>query len=252
MYKLLIYVICYDDASEIIANTNFKHFEWARIYRIPEEVQNHLFEGVMYQSELMKLYDEWKDKDYVGTISYKTLQKISLYSLKQGVGEVMTGSYDFIPFFTGYRTFLDCHDNNNLAKEFETIKNTLFEIVEDYVPLYSFANYWVTRPRTMLMYIEFFNNRLLPNLDKCEHIWEDAKYYTGSISDKKLLELTKRVPYYPFHPFLAERVVSLFFDSIGAVSPQKSTILDDRIVESHKKVMPRIKLDFRVKPFSGS
>jgi len=249
MYKVIIYVICYDDASEIIANTNFKHFEWARIYRIPEEAQNHLFCSVMYHTELMKVYEEWKDKDYVGTIGYKTLQKMSLDGLKHGVDEVMTGSYDFIPFLTCYSTFLESH-SNNVAKEFETIKNTLFDIVEDYVPLYSYANYWVTRPRSMLLYIEFFNNRLLPHLDKCEHIWENAGYH-GSMSAEKLLQLTKRVPHYPFHPFLAERVVSLFFDSIGAVSPQKPTIPSNHIVESRKKLMPRIKLNFLVKSFSG-
>ena len=79
MSSRIIYVLCYDDVTEEKARTEFGMFKWARIYRIPKESQNHLFEGVMYQTELMKLYDEWKDKDYVGTISYKLRDRLNFY-----------------------------------------------------------------------------------------------------------------------------------------------------------------------------
>jgi hypothetical protein len=74
--KILIYVLCYDDASEELSKQYFQGYTWARIYRIKN--QSHLFEGVMYQSELLELYEEWKYVDYVGTISNSILKKMKL------------------------------------------------------------------------------------------------------------------------------------------------------------------------------
>ena len=75
MKNILIYVLCYNDKTEKQANDEFSQYEWAKVYRIKE--QNHLFEGVMFRNELMDMYDEWKDKDFVGTIAYSIFSKVS-------------------------------------------------------------------------------------------------------------------------------------------------------------------------------
>jgi hypothetical protein len=98
--KILIYILCYDDSSEKKAIAIFSQFDWARIYRIPEEVQDHTFEGVMYRSELMKMYDEWKDVDFVGTASYKFFDKVK-YTDFLALTNRITSMTDVIFFFTG-------------------------------------------------------------------------------------------------------------------------------------------------------
>ena len=73
MKNILIYVLCYNDETEKQATDEFSQYEWAKVYRIKE--QTYLFESIMFRNELMDMYDEWKDKDYIGTISYSIFSK---------------------------------------------------------------------------------------------------------------------------------------------------------------------------------
>ena len=235
MSDRIIYVLCYDDESEKRARTDFEKYWWARIYRIPEEAQNHLFEGVMYTTELMKLYDEWKDKAYVGTISYKliersrylhttfdkTIQSIEYTQPNRdtvvSLAGVFTGIvFDYVNY--GEKVFVDTCNNIGLPisrekshQPFSLFNKSHHQLQYNiYTSEFIFFNHWMTSPYWMLKYIHFFNNVWLPTLESHPDVWNDSGY-PGRMSKEKLLRLTKRVDYYSLHPFLNERLVSLFF-----------------------------------------
>ena len=238
MTDRILYVLCYDDTSEEQAVRLFTHYPWARVYRIPTETQSHLFEGVMYQSELMKVYDEWKDKKYVGTIAYKFWSKLTppskLYTdiWVETCNQVLNNkiltpnSYDFVGFITMRRHFFEDH-NPNLRKMFETMCNTLFPSPCRRFGLsntknidklsFCFFNYWMTTPVHMLRYIAFFNQRWIPMLEQNPVVWENSDYKGSTVPPEKLLELSKgRCNYYSLHPFINERLPSMYFRSIHA------------------------------------
>ena len=230
MKNKIVYVLCYDDESEKIARTDFEKYWWARIYRIPKDAQNHLFEGVMYTTELLKLYDEWKDKDYVGTISYKLIERSKFLSntfedIVSSIEDVSThrdivislaGGFVGIVFNTinySEKVFLDTCNTIGLPINREEIysltkrKRRSYDI---YTSRFIFFNHWMTSPYWMLKYIQFFNNIWLPTIESHPLIWNDSGY-PGAMPPDKLLKLTKKISHYPLHPFINERVVSLFF-----------------------------------------
>jgi hypothetical protein len=229
MSSRIIYVLCYDDESEKKAITEFSQYPWARIYRIPVESQNHLFEGVMYQTELMKLYDEWKDKEFVGTISYKLKDRLAWYHytnmerLDNNIRNVSSHAHDVMPFlFYGGANLTKL--NPNLGDEFKRMLDSVIPIQRDYkfvhefntrekefkISPFFFFNYWMTTPARMLEYIYFFNSFWLPTLESNQNVWNNAGY-VGNMTSEQLKNLTKRVDYYPYHPFINERLPASYF-----------------------------------------
>lgn len=231
MSSRIIYVLCYDDASEQKAITDFKDYNWARIYRIPIERQTHLFECVMYQTELMNLYDEWKDKEFVGTISYKLKDRLLFYPYRTIdtidfiISNTDSNQYTVVPFmyYSGlnfeklnqnikeiYTHLCNCFFSNKNKKTYSiltSIRNHSSPIIQ---PRYFFFNYWMTTPAEMVSYIDFFNTKWLPVLESQEHVWNNSDY-KGALTPNQLRTLTKRVSHYPYHPFLNERLPADYF-----------------------------------------
>jgi len=239
----IIYIVCHDDTSERIAQEDFDRYSWARIYRIPSKNQSHLMEGVMYSTELMSVYHEWKDKKYVGILSYKLSERFKegcrLYpnSIKQ-YDEVIRNANDkihcvvaFMAYFSsgvdslpGLRGILtDTCKKVGIKIEYTT--PTLFKFMNKPqiksildTSSFIFHNYWMTTPSIMLDYINFFSNVWLPILETNQNVWKDSSYiacvsYDRPINVKEnMLKLTGgRTDYLPFHAFVNERLPRLFF-----------------------------------------
>jgi len=203
MMKIRIYVLCYDDRTEALAKERFGYYDWARIFRIP--VQTHLFEGVMFQTYLMEMYSEWKDMDYVGTVSYKLPEKVPFQKFVNLIANA--GSHDAVFFKVFPSDLFHLHS--------PVLKNVYNDVYLQTMPFrltakvkrYASYNYWMARPHVMLEYIQFFNTKWLPALEDHPRVWEPAGYQTPApLSPEQLLELTKRVPWYPCHPFVNERL----------------------------------------------
>jgi hypothetical protein len=229
MSDRIIYVLCYDDITEQKAHAEFDKFPWARVYRIPEISQNHLFEGVMYQTELMKVYDEWKDKKYVGTVGYNMFDRIKTSLVIVGVniedyinyiiGRIETpDDVDFVGFITIIRDMWDhppyCKQiMRDLVFKNAKILNKKYYVwdkIDNGKPAY-YSNYWMASPNTMLKYIHYFNTRWLPALESHNLIWTNA-FYNGNLSREKLLKLSNgRCDYYPLHTFINERLPNIYF-----------------------------------------
>ena len=231
MGKRIIYIICHNDGSEKKAHEHFDKYSWARIYRIPKESQTHLMESVMYKTELMKVYDEWKDADIVGTLSYKlpdivyfieqnaigfdkcmrkldywiqtTIPKQQVYGLifsynsqahmYKKLRPILEDTCNKIGITTTTTTTSKTKYYNPLKRKIETPTTNIFEHYT-----YMFHNYWMTTPNIMLNYINFFNTRWLPALESHPNIFENSNYkYNTSLSniettnEELLLYLTK-------------------------------------------------------------
>ena len=237
MRSRIIYILCHNDETERISHLEFDKYSWARIYRIPKESQTYLMESVMYNSELMKLYDEWKDCKYVGTLSYKLPARLAYppFSSMENISNLVeTANGDVVSFRTYDHSYSDSLPNfckiltdtcvrvgiklnhspkyNILSRKVES-KNALD------MPC-MFHNYWMTSPSLMLAYINFFNYRWLPALDSHPNVWDDSHYPYNLPKDElktRMLELTRgRASHYPFHAIICEVIPTHFFRSIGA------------------------------------
>jgi hypothetical protein len=222
--KIIIYILCYDDTTEHIAKETFKEFDWARVYKLTN--QNHLFEGKFLSVDLFELYDEWKDADYVGTLSYKAFEKINKEYAIQKINNLESNLYDVL--------FLYLEDNDLFHQHFQSgpimrrifrnmMAKTMPKLISSSwwninypvinIKQYNFCNYFVTRPILMYQYIQFFRTIWLPLLEQHPAVWNNA-LYGGKLKSEKLLELSNgRAPHYTYHAFINERLLYGYFQS---------------------------------------
>ena len=241
MGKRIVYIVCHNDETERISHEYFDKYSWARVYRIPDDAQSYLMESVMYQTELMKVYDEWKDADYVGTLSYKLparIEKGALIDINKFDNTIQNLIHDNIAVaaITYVHAYVDTYlclrkvvtdtcqkIGITLSRKSYDIRTRKFgEVSELDIKPFIFHNYWVTRPNIMKSYIDFFNTKWLPALESHPNVWDDAVYtYNTEIakttsSERLLLRLTNgRVSHYPYHAIACERLPSIFFMTNG-------------------------------------
>src|SRR5271156_3661109 len=72
---IIIYILYFDDKSKKIAEDDFNSYNWAKPIFINS---TPYLESIMYTEVLDNIKDEWKDKKYIGTMSYKAKSKIDI------------------------------------------------------------------------------------------------------------------------------------------------------------------------------
>jgi hypothetical protein len=218
--RILIYVLCYNKHSYDVATNEYGNKEGFKILYIET---TPLLENIMYDSWLLENKYEWKDYDYVGTISWKASHKCRIPDMQTLINYVHNHNADIVPFWPG---------NCNLVQQatyhhpnFKSLWIKMFDQLNipetdamnpNVVPF--FSNYWITKSTLMLKYIEFFRTAkyildTYPDIQK--ELWEDSLYAGDSLSKEKCMELYEK-PYYPYHVFIYERLPCYFFWSIGA------------------------------------
>jgi len=204
--KLLIYVLCYNQDSYNVASNEYGNKEGYKNVYIES---TNLLENIMYDSWLLDHQDEWKEYDYVGTISWKASQKCDLPDLNILQKNLQIYNPDI--FEANLVEMSRCHPNFEYlwVKTLSQFKSDALN--PDILPFLS--NYWITKPVLMYEYIEFFKKtkQVLDNYKEIqEKLWEDSKYYHHTLSVEKCLELFNK-PYYTHHPFIYERIPCFFF-----------------------------------------
>lgn len=214
MSSVLIYILCYNDYTQLIAEEKYK-FDWIRIIRLPNE-NNPYLENIMYNKLFEEYEKEWENFDYVGAVSWKAYQKLynidfkSIVEKNQGV--------DVISFW-GTHTFdlLDqakrCHPEfNNIW--FPVLKNLGFEvndITSNEIPCF-YGNYWVAKKNWLRKYIEF-SKILKKELDTLEsiqkYLWSNPDYQVH-VEKTRLMKLFGK-PHFTYHPFILERMPCFYF-----------------------------------------
>lgn len=111
--NILIYIIFHDDNSRKSAFQS--HFKFSNITRPIQIPSTRFFESIAYKEVFPNRYEEWKDKDYVGMMSYKVAQRytcssqlldvfnnisFSIHDTKMSSKlDIQQLPYDFIPMF---------------------------------------------------------------------------------------------------------------------------------------------------------
>lgn len=225
--KIIIYVLCYNKDSYESAVNEYSNRDGFKILYIET---TPLLENIMYDSWLLDHQDEWENYDYVGTISWKASQKCRIPDTSTLITYLQNNDIDI---YTFYRLPCNLIEQATYGHPYSKYGHPKFENI--WIKLFNqlnvpeshstnpkiipfFSNYWITRPKIMLKYIEFFKT-VKHILDTCpdiqQELWEDAMYGGNSLCKEKCMELYGK-PYYPYHVFIYERLPCYFFWSIGA------------------------------------
>lgn len=212
----LIYILCYDDASQKKAIKRFGNQPWARILFI---ASTPYLESIAYLHYLPALRHEWEHVDYVGTLSYKAPEKIKIPTTAQLEKHVQNSYPDVIPFFPRPGTVLLEQGSKHHPLFVPLWIRLLLQLnvpphlaTAREVPVF-FCNYWVATPTWMKRYIAFAQRAKHvmdtdPNMQA--DLWSDAEYASNNLSMERLLKVFQR-PYYTHHPFVLERLPCMFF-----------------------------------------
>ncbi len=218
--KIRIFVLTYDDETRKFAEEWTAGLSWATVVHNKTTIY---LENLMYSSWLLEHIEQWRDCDYVGTLSWKTPRKIAVPDMQALVSHLTLRNPDVVPFFPCHEPILLQGERHHpLFRQLWCELTRELGISEDQatapaIPLF-FCNYWMARPSWMLRYMEFFK-KAQHVLDTCEtlqaKLWTDSRF-DKAISDEKCMEIFGK-PYYPYHCFLCERLPCLFFKLEGAV-----------------------------------
>ena len=154
----------------------------------------------------MDMVEQWEDADYVGTVSHRAFLK---FPEQKGdlLNKVKNPSGKFVGLIKPYTD----------PKYHDEFMKTTFEHMLSRVGLkpsdeWFLCNYWCCPPSVMKEYVRWFNEKWLPVLASTDGLWDDAKHFTPYKPSETSLILHTGRPYYTYHPFMCERVVSPFFD----------------------------------------
>lgn len=212
--KIRIYVLCYDDETELKARQGYGSFAWATIVRIES---TPILENVMYARVLEERRAEWVDCDYVGTLSWKALQKIKPIEMDIIAMRLMLEKPDLVVFAASKTNLVgqaQTHHPRFKSLWIDWLGQLGYapEVACDSSVLAFFYNYWMATPAWMTRYCAFFA-RAKAVLDTHapiqDRLWSDSTY-KKTISNSRCMEIYGK-PYFPYHCFLYERLPCFFF-----------------------------------------
>ena len=201
----IIYILCYNQEIFDEYSIQYKKYKWAK--PIVMKYQDYTFENAFWR-QLSEIEDEWIHCDMVGVLAYSAYKKIKLDIVDK---IIMNKLY----FPNNYYHFLD---NTRLTPSISTIRShPLFSVIWNDVLLKlnlftiteSYCNYWMCKPVQMKLFIKWYNDICLPVLINTTHMFDDAKY-RSNLDSSKLIQLWGK-PYYPYLPFVSERLNKAFF-----------------------------------------
>lgn len=223
--RYIIYVLAPTQRDYDKARENFKLYEWARPVFIPT---TFYLESVAYFLTLPRLYKEWEHADYVGTIAHSAITKLaSIPAILTILRHATEKQTDVAAFMYRGDPLVDTAEKWHPGFRklwLETLKHLGYaedKILSPEIPSF-YANYWAATPLMMCKYIDFFYHFkiALETLKTVrDDVLEDASYSSrgteiAKIPATKCMEIWG-VPWYPFHPFLCERLPCFFYWALG-------------------------------------
>lgn len=223
--RAVVYVLAYDDASEARALEEYGGRAWARVVRLPADAASpgaRYMEGAAFLSLLPSLRDEWRDADFVGTLSWRASDKIRIPPNFEDILREVRGS-DVVALLPStekllpqavrsHPRFLECWVPLLLRLGVRPE-----EAVRDDVACF-FCNYWLATPRRMDEWLAWFA-RAVQVLDSAPEVqdalWSPSGY--GSRLSPERLAAVYGVDYLPMMPFVAERLAPFWCSHTRAV-----------------------------------
>jgi len=168
--------------------------------------QDCTFENAFW-NQLLEIKEEWIGCEMVGVLSSIAYTKINLLMVDHMVRN--RSLWD-----NGYCDFNSY--NSPLANNHPYILTIMTDICKSIgvsIPAKSsFSNYWMCLPYLMVTFIDWFNKTLKPTVMAHPLIMSDSQYIAGNLTTNDLNKLCG-VPYYPYVPFVIERLNRVFFDT---------------------------------------
>lgn len=236
--KILVYILTYSEETLNIAKSIYGHHTWARFVILPPTI---LFENYMYDEWFKNNYNEWKDYDYVGTLSWKAHTKILLPNFYKLADYLYNNRYDVVPFFViddkEWLDTIDVRQPNNkkildiLFDELGYNKNYIYD--NKFIEFY--CNYWIAKPSVLLDYINNFGKfktiiNTNQNIQKL--LWSYIDY-KSDLDDEMLMKIFGKLRY-SYHPFIYERIPFLYLAKYKIVHP--AILFIDGKVYTEKKI----------------
>lgn len=213
--KIKIFVLCYNEKTKYYAIDTYGKFEWASILLIETSVKE--LENIMYLQWLGENADQWKDCDFVGTLSWIANKKINVEKLNSVLTNIINNNValsrnDVVSFYTIAGEMIKQTERNHPL--FAKIWNAVLSdcgfchsvVNSDQIPFIA-CNYWMAEPSVMDRYCAF-QKKIKKKVDTTPGISSDTGY-KGAIDKNRLLKIFGK-PYYTYHPFVYERMIGFF------------------------------------------
>jgi hypothetical protein len=213
--KYKIYILSYNDHTKKQAEQTFQGLDFN--YDIIKIPTTKYLENVMYCNWLLEHKYDWTSYDYVGTLSWKSKDKIDIKQIPNKLN--LCNNIDVMAFFPCYENLIKqgTHEHGinfkiGLTELLTKLGFTEEQIFNPNVPLF-LCNYWMTKPSIMMQYIVFFHkakNIIENDIVLKEKLYSDGRYANGYLSEEKLINIFG-FTYYPLYIFLLERLPCYFF-----------------------------------------
>jgi hypothetical protein len=212
-YKIKIYVLCSNEKKLEDAKLLYKGLKWA--FPILMKYQDCTMENAFWK-QLEEIEEDWKDFDYIGSISSSAINKINISHFEKIMNDEDNYKNEFLGFNKDNILLKDDIRHPNLQKIFNEIllhDNNIFDINLE-APVYLY-NYWIASKTKLKKFFPWvqklicFIKSLPDELIKANAYYnpQDKKNYLG---EEKCLEIFNK-PYYTYEPFVLERLTSQFF-----------------------------------------
>ena len=206
--NIRIYVLCHTDERFRVASTIYGKYYWA--VPILMKYQDVTFENAFWK-QLLEIREEWADCAMVGVISFSAHKKINLHTVDSIVRNRCmweTGYYNF-----GWVT-------NKLydyfhPTELNIMKNDICTKLNMKMPTIAYFNYWMCTPTKMLQFIPWVTSKLIPAVLEHPFAMNNSNYW--GLMPASALKSLCGVPYYPFVPFVLERLNKAFFTNYDSI-----------------------------------
>ena len=199
--NVIIYILCHNYEKFIRAKYAYAPYYWAKPIFI--KYQDVTFENAFYR-QLLEIKDEWEEKEMVGCISASAIKKIDI---KMVDNIINNRTYWYSGYYNFYCKEIHKDDNPNQT----TIINDIVKGLDLVLPIkHYFCNYWMCTPYAMKMFIKWSQNTLIPAVLEHSLSYEDYNYEVGALT-KKECSVIFGLPYYPYVPFILERLNVCFF-----------------------------------------
>ena len=207
--NVILYVLCYNKETLEQALKTYRYYYWARPILIKN--QSILFENEFY-FQLLEIQHEWINCDMVGTLSHRAFMKINISAIDNLIQKNFKNPYHH--FYSVKQSLR----NEELPKAQRIIIDEILNKWNIKDAICSYCNYWMCRPKVMLLFIEWLTTDIIPFLKKNPLCLEDSNYkHANSLTEEQLIKLWGK-PYYPNLPFILERINPLFFNPSSNMS----------------------------------
>lgn len=213
--KVVVYVLAFDEESTRKATHAFAKHEWARVVTLPDDPsRNKYMEGAAFLATLPERRDEWKDADFVGTLSYSAPDKIVVPDLPALCANLQGADMVALLPSSEHMLSMAVRSHPRFLEIWVPLLSKLGYSPQDALSVRMpcfMCNYWIATPARMDAFLSFYARAvhlLEKDADLQDALWDSACYGT-KLTAGRVQEIygTKHMPY---HPFISERLVCAY------------------------------------------